>query len=304
MPPTSPFTVVRATGWELAGTEIVGVTEHPWLRSPEGGELYLWKPARAQRLQRREHWAEKVASELARTLGVPCVVVELAEREGVPGCLVRDFQGHGHQMHSGADLLSAIDPTFRPEDRHEAYTIDNVRRVLAGVDSPGGDPGPAVPESFDAFDTFAGYLLFDALVLNRDRHAANWSIMRSKDGVGGDSLCPLYDNASSLAMSMTDTVRVKRLASKGVAAYVRREDHARAFALLDGESPSLLDVAQLALARCSASARDHWLGAITRVKRSELTDILDRIPEMSEPLRTFTTELIESNRRRIADVFG
>lgn len=299
----SPFQVLNATGWENAGTENEGATEHPWLRHPVSGDLYLWKPARGRRRERREHWAEKIASELARHLGVPCAQVELAEQEADVGCLSRDLQGHGHELHSGAVLLGAIDPGFDPrERRHEAYTVDNISAVLAGVEAPRGDPGPPVPDGFGAFDVFAGYLLLDALLLNRDRHAGNWSILRRKDGSEPDRLCPLYDNASSLALSMSDSSRSKRLASKGVEAYARREDHARAFARLDGPEPRLLEVARLALLRCSASARDYWTGQIIGVKPADLSAILDAVPEMSEPLRTFTVELVEVNRKRIADV--
>jgi hypothetical protein len=276
-----PFQVRDATGWENAGTEHEGATEHPWLRDPVGGDLYLWKPARGRRRDRREHWAEKVAGELARHLGVPCAQVELAVQDADVGCLSRDLQGHGHELHSGAVLLGAIDPGFHPGQRHhDAYTVENISRVLADVDAPGGDPGPTVPDGFRAFDVFAGYLLFDALVLNRDRHAGNWSILRRKDGSEPDRLCPLYDN--------------------GVEAYALREDHARSFARVEGREPRLLEVARLALLSCSAAARDYWMAQITRLEPAAVGTVLTAVPEMSEPLRTFTVELVEVNRRRIA----
>lgn len=300
-----PFQVRDATGWENAGTENEGATEHPWLRDPVGGDLYLWKPARGRRRDRREHWAEKIAAELARHLGVPCAQVELAVQDADVGCLSRDLQGHGHELHSGAVLLGAIDPGFHPGQRHhDAYTVENISRVLTDVDAPGGDPGPSVPEGFRAFDVFAGYLLFDALVLNRDRHAGNWSVLRRKDSSEPDRLCPLYDNASSLALSMSDSSRAKRLASNGVEAYALREDHARSFARIEGREPRLLEVARLALLSCSAAARDYWMDQITRLESADVSSVLTAVPEMSEPLRTFTVELVEVNRRRIAGAWS
>lgn len=74
------FIVLNASDWEIAGHEQEGATEHPWLRHLDENELYLWKPARGRREIRREHWAEKIASELAGDLGLPCATIRLAVR--------------------------------------------------------------------------------------------------------------------------------------------------------------------------------------------------------------------------------
>lgn len=297
------FPVVDASGWELAGLEQRGATEHLWLRNPEDGELYLWKPSTGRRAERREHWAEKIGSEVARLVGVPCAQVELAEREGIVGCLSRNLQGHGYQLYPGALLLAELDPGFRPDIRgHEAYTVENTAHVLRDVQAPRNAGPQALPAEMGGFDVFAGYLVFDALVLNRDRHAANWSVLRRRDGSEPDRLCPLYDNASSLALSLGDASRRKRLDSRGVAAYAARESAARPFARPDGVVRTLYEVSAAALNLCSPHARSHWLTRVGDLSAADVGLILDAVPGMSELVRTFTTELIDCTRRRLADV--
>ncbi len=162
------FPVLDLDDWELRGVEQQGVTEHPWLVDPDDGDLWLWKPAADRRLARREHWAEKIASELAGVLGLPCAQVELASRRGVIGCVSRNVLAHGAEIHWGAFLLAEIDATFDPTVRgHSAYTVENVAQVPSGVRAPSTLLDMPLPADATGFDVMAGYLLFDALVLNR-----------------------------------------------------------------------------------------------------------------------------------------
>jgi len=123
----------------------------------------------------------------------------------------------GRELHPGAYLLADLDPSFDPRVRgHPAYTVENVAQVLRSVQAP-----PTVlPKGSSGFDLFTGYLVFDALVLNRDRHAANWAVPRRRDGSEPDRLCPLHDNASSRGMAQAASTMARRLASRGVDAHV------------------------------------------------------------------------------------
>ena len=138
--------------WEIAGIETRGATEHPWLRDPSCADLVLWKPAEGRRLERHENLAEKVASALARLFGVPCADVELAERDGVAGCISRNVQPSGTDWRPGALLLAELDPTFHPAVKgHPAYTIENVATVLREVHQPRGY-AEFLPAEMDGFD--------------------------------------------------------------------------------------------------------------------------------------------------------
>lgn len=295
------YQVLDVTDWELAGLEQLGATEHPWLREPSGEQLYLWKPASGRRLDRREHWAEKVASELAALIGVPCAVVELAEREGVVDCVSRNLQTRGYDLQPGARLLANIDPSFRPNVKgHEAYTLKNVAAVLGDVVAPDETLG-SVPGGMTAFDVFAGYLAFDALLLNRDRHAGNWAVLQRRDQTASDRLCPLFDNASGLAMALSPSRKERLLNGGGVAAYVRRESLARPFARPGGVALSLHEVAAAALSLCSRAARRLWLDRIAGLSLDQVASVLAPLAGMSEVERTFTVGLVDCSRRRLTD---
>jgi hypothetical protein len=82
-----------------------------------------------------------------------------------------------------------------------------------------GDVGGA-PFDATAFDVFAGYVVLDAWVANRDRHDNNWAVLRpitlSADPL---RLCGSYDHASSLGFNVTDEERSVRLADRGKVSY-------------------------------------------------------------------------------------
>lgn len=294
------YAVLDVSAWELAGHEVVGLTEHPWLRDPATEQLHLWKPVAAKRLQRREHVAEKIAAELARAVGVPCAPVELGVRDGVLGCLSRNVQPHGWDRQFGADLLLNIDPHFRATvKRHPAYTVPNVLTVLADIGPP---REPPIDDSVlqDAFDVFTGYLVFDALVLNRDRHAKNWAVLRPRQG-GSARLCAMYDNASSLGLALSDDRARRIVGGQGADAYVRREGRARAFAQRANRDSTLREVAADALQLCSPAAKTYWLERVAAVDHSLVEVAVTGVPELSEPLRTLVPMLVASARRMILD---
>lgn len=295
-----PYRVFDVSSWELAGHETVGRTEHPWLRDASTQQLYLWKPVTAKRLERREHLAEKLAAELARAVGVPCATAELAVRAGVPGCLSRNVQPSGWERRFGADLLLDLDPSFRATvKRHATYTVTNVFTVLSDVGPP-KEPPLADPALQDAFDVFAGYLVFDALVLNRDRHAKNWAVLRPRDG-GAERLCALYDNASSLGLALSDGRASRIAAGKGADSYVRKEAWARAFAQRAGCDSTLFEIAADALQLCSAPAKQHWLERVSALSDSVVVKLVAAVPGLPAPLRTLVPMLVASARRRILD---
>ena len=84
---------------------------------------------------------------------------------------------------------------------------------------------PSGVEPMSAFDCFAGYLLLDALIANRDRHPRNWAVMPAPPGSDAhDMLAPSFDHASGLGFGLTDRERERWLRGRGVRAWAERGD--------------------------------------------------------------------------------
>lgn len=165
-----PFPVLDVSDWAVAELEPGGTDEKVWLRVPGGDTKALFKPNRSRAgLEQGEDWPEKLASEVATLLGLPAAGIDLAERNGGRGCLSYDIVPRYYELQPGAVLLDELlDFQHDPRDRAaRGHTLTNIRQVLSGYGPPPGFSGPA---ELDAFAVFAGYLLLDALISNRDRH--------------------------------------------------------------------------------------------------------------------------------------
>lgn len=133
-----------------------------------------------------EHWAEKIAAEIAAVLGIPHATVELAQEQGshVPGVISRDITAdvpHGELIH-GNDLLVEIEASY-PRNR----LIGNTDRH------------------------------HENWALRVSRHEGGRIRME---------LAPSYDHASSLGRELSDDSRARRLSTRDdratVEAYARK----------------------------------------------------------------------------------
>ena len=112
----------------------------------------------------------------------------------------------------------------------------------------------------------------------------------------------MYDNASALAMSMGERRMHRLWESKGIAAYVAREAHARRFAERAGYPQSLFAVAAAAPELCDPEARSHWIARIEGLSERDVANVLAAVPGMSEVVRTFCTEVVLRAREELVDV--
>ena len=90
--------------------EQMGTKDKDWCRHPADERLWLFKHPRlisAAAGLAGEHWAEKLAAELGKLLGVPVAQVELAEIAGRRGSLSRNILAGDHEaMVHGNELLA------------------------------------------------------------------------------------------------------------------------------------------------------------------------------------------------------
>lgn len=188
-------------------------------------------------------------------------------------------------------------PRWRP-----GHSVRNIKLVLDGVGPP---PGCALPSEFTAFDVFAGYLVLDALIANRDRHDENWSMLRPAASDGPARLCGSYDHASSLGFNLTDTERVERLSGirGGVFRWVRRGTAWRFEHPPDAGPTTLVALAAQAIGMASPAANTHWCEVIATLRTDRLAALVEGVPEMSEPTRRFAETVLKMNAERMKDEF-
>jgi hypothetical protein len=301
---SEPWPIVDVSAWRIAGEETQGLQPHQWLSHESRKRTWLFKPLRPERNRPLgEHVAERLASEFARVMGIPSARVDLADRGGVLGCIVEDVRWSKGSLQPGRVLMPEVVADYDPEDpERRGHNVMNIRLALERFAAP---PGSYTPEGFAAFDVFTGYLIFDALIANGDRHDRNWAVLLRPPGEpGADALCGSFDHASSLGFNLSDEERQRRMTDGTVATWARRGS-ARQFEHRRGQlRQSLVDLARSASELCGPSVRKYWLQAVTSVQSDVVGSILAMAPGLSEITRSFTREVIMINRDRLFDALG
>jgi hypothetical protein len=294
-----PFSIFDVSDWDVVSDETSGAEEKYWLQEPSG-LLWLFKPVTVKEGHvHGEDWAEKAVSELGRLLGIPCARIELAEFRGQTGCISANLRPETFELQPGQVLFEvcAVPGYEHGTGRHHpGHTLENIRTVLDDALPP---PGCALPFDATAFDVFAGYVLLDAWVANRDRHDNNWAVLRPL--IASDEplrLCGSYDHASSLGFNLHDDERVRRVADRSVEAWCGK---GTAWRFDYEKDTTLVQLAVRALELASPDAQRHWRGRISRVSGEEVQSIIARVPRMSDPARTFAESILSVNQRRVLD---
>ena len=307
---TRGFAVIDVSDWEVDADEPAGQDEKQWLIEPATEEKWLFKPpVEKNGFRQGEDWSEKVSSHLAQLLSVPCADVELAERHGRPGSISRNLRAEGWEMQSGSLLLAAMIPGYRPGSLNvkgrPGHSLENIAGALADAAVP---LDANVPDSFGAFDVFAGYLVLDAWIANRDRHDENWSILLPLPPQDADEpyrLCGSYDQAGGLGYNVQEEVAKRRLAEPaGVRRWVEKGTAYRFQHDPDQPAPTLVELADRALSMAGPGTRAYWTGKLAAVTSGQMEDLVTSVPELSEPCRNFAREVLTINQERMLDVCG
>lgn len=295
----SPFPVLEVSTWRVTEDEPSGADEKFWLEDPGTSRRCLFKPVTVKNGHvHGEDWGEKAGAELARLLGVARADVDLARRGGGQGTVSWDLKPPGYDMHNGAVLLGGsvsgyVPGSEKPRGR-PGHGLTQIAEVLAGALPP---PGSALPPGFGAFDAFAGMLVLDAWIANRDRHDENWSVLDPHDTSWPTRLCGAYDQAGCLGFNISDEKRTDLLPTERLAAWAQKGTAWRFEHV--GTPDTLVGLACKGLAMARPSARDHWLDALSSVSDAAVDEVLRRIPVLSGPARTFAFELLKINKGRL-----
>lgn len=245
------------------------------------------------RPQSGEHWAEKIAAEVAGWLHVPHASAELAVWGADRGVAVQNFVDAGWKlMHGNQVLADNLRNYRRPSTfRHSQHTLQSIRQTLEK-----GFPTREARERVQS--RFAEYLVWDALIGNTDRHDENGGLLAPEAAHGWlGSLAPSFDHASSLGRELSDTRRDRILASDGIG---RRGIY--------GEND--VPLSPLALARQAIRINpDPFLAVgaqLQRIDEEALRQIIDRIPQswMSRSARSFSLTLMRYSLGRLREALA
>lgn len=300
--------------WRVREIEQAGSHPSHWLQEPDTGQRWLHKdtliPANGN--EQGEDWSEVVSTQVSILLGVPCAKTRLCLRNGLRGSISRSVRPSGHHLNEGRVVLEraratgyfaheegspGIDPA-RPDVKRPGHNLLNIREALLDVEVPPDFDGPDTC----GFDVFAGYLLFDALIANRDRHEHNWAVLTPQLTTSRERLAPSYDHASSLGYNLSDTKREGYMARAGGLQDWAEKGTAWRFEHSD-RPPTLVEHASQALHLCSSVGAQWWHERLRTLDLSPVLEALEAqaIPEMSEPAARFAHDLLVLNLGRLRD---
>lgn len=308
------YPILDVTQWEVDRSEPMGTKEKDWRFDPRNGRRWLCKLSRINRhtgTYAGEDWSEKIAAEIAESLGLPHAVTELAMRDGRPGIISLDFVSDPitQKLTHGNELMVKVSPNYPMEQKRRLslHTVANVLTVLSDdfIHLPSSVNVPALVET--PTDMLVGYLMLDALIGNTDRHHENWAIVERQTESGEPrfaEIAPTFDHASSLGRELTDEGRLKGMAgekpSMSPEGYMGR---ARS-AFYRDESDDVA-VSPLEAFHLCAQARPHaamaWLKRLTDCTDARLAEIVEAVPpdRMSSPAHEFAVALLQLNREAL-----
>lgn len=270
--------------------ETLGTKEKFWIRHMDSLKLLKFgRPGTG------EDWAEKVACELAELIGLPHAHYDLARHKG-RGCVVSpSLIAEDGRLILGNELINSVTQNYNGARSYQQRE-HTVSRVLASLKLF------TYPNYIRTWDTFIGYLMFDAWIGNTDRHHENWGLVIDKDR--SVSLSPTFDHASSMGRELTDATREARLTTKdprfNVEAFAAKARSALYADPSDKHPLSPIQAFQLA-ARAQRQSGFSWLRVLAGVDDEHVSGILNRIPAvcMSRPARDFAMAVLTVNRGRL-----
>lgn len=299
MPEIYPVLVIRRQ-WVLE-PEVLGSKEKFWYRPGKEGRNWLFKFPQANTGQ---HWAEKIAAELAGLLQIPRARVELAVFQNTKGSASESFITrpkradlvHGNEVLGGQ--VMGYDPTRR--FRQSDHTFANILTAIEGAFAEGAPP--------QILANLGSYLVLDAVIGNTDRHHENWAFLTwPNEGRRMAFMAPSFDHASSLGRELLDEgqkkCRKRLLAEKRVGSYSEKGQGAIFWQSTDKHGLSPLELVRRAACEHPEMFREAIQKACT-LHREQIEAVVSRVPTdwMSPLAREFAVELVGYNLQQLRNI--
>lgn len=281
--------------------EALGSKEKFWFRGKDYETDWLFKFPEDNTGQ---HWAEKIAAEIAAALEISHAQVEFALFQGRLGSAAKSFASGGWELFHGNQILAGKVLGYEPTKKKFQHSNHTLANILAAIDSVFIEPDIARVTKTE----FAGYLVLDGLIGNTDRHHENWGILRAREGGGWiGTLAPSFDHASSLGRELLDTSKGmsrERLLRDGlVGRYAERARGGIYWQITDKHGLSPLEL----VVRAAQIHQELFRPALTELNyldRDRVQEIIDRIPStvMTSLQREFAVELMCYNSSKLREI--
>lgn len=246
-----------------------------------------------------EDWAEKIACELAELLKLPHAQYDLAICNNLRGVVSPKFLSNGEELKLGNELLRPFVGGNDSTNPNIQY-IDDVYRIMCNeIVNP---PHNAVLDENikTANHFFIGYLMFDVLIANQDRHNENWACI-----VDGSQrrLAPTYDHGASLARNISDEERRNRLKSKDIGQQIVSFVKKAKSHFQDKQTDKRLKLLDTftEYAQQEPCVMQAWLDRLNNIRDEQIQCIVYKVPPalMSEVAKEFTYKLILENKSNL-----
>lgn len=294
MPKRYPIVEVHPE-WVL-GLEEMGSKKKFWYHEPGAKADWLFKYPQDNTGQ---HWAEKIAAEVASRLGIVHAKVELAEFQGKRGSATESFSRGGRELVHGNQMLERVVHGYNPAStfNQSNHTVTNIWHVMDRVFAESDVAKQAKLR-------IAEYLVLDALIGNTDRHHENWGILRRRVGDRWKGfVAPSFDHASSLGRELLDRHRDRLMAENRVGEYLERARGAVYWSEDERHGPSPLTLVR----RASSKYPDLFRPALEKLEEldeSSRSDLVDRVPDdwMTPSARAFAVTLMCYNLDQLGEL--
>ena len=292
-----PYPIMEVSlEWAL-DDEDMGTKRKFWYEWRSPNEKWLFKYPRPDT---GEHWAEKIAAEIARLLDIPHARVELATCHEQRGSATKSFRREKQKLIHGNQLLRVFVAGYDPGKtfHQSSHTIENIWSVMDDIFA---DTRSAQRSKVRV----AEYLVLDALIGNTDRHHENWGVLAEiLDNQLRGTVAPSFDHASSLGRELQDTYRDRLLAEHRVDNYVEKGQGAIFRSAEDRHGPSPLQLVRYGF----KSYRESFLPALRKIEnldRNAVRETVHRVPGewMSCSERRFAIEMMTYGHAQLQELY-
>ena len=278
--------------------EEMGSKEKFWYHSPETDTEWLFKFPQSDNTG--QHWAEKIAAEIAARLEIRHAKVELANYQGKPGSVTESFVRPGEVLVHGNQMLRRVVQgyDFEKTSHQSAHTLSNIWQVMDRVFEKSESARKAKLR-------IAEYLVLDALIGNVDRHHENWGFLRMRAGRNWRGfVTPSFDHGSSLGRELLDERRDRLLMEDRVGKYVEKGHGAIYWSTQGRRAPSPLELVR----KGTCNHPDFFRPALMKLENlddNNLRRVVNLVPEdwMSTSAQEFAIALLRYSLEQLGEIF-